>query len=63
MMTYAIIEVDDGFDIIELRAGERAADIAAARNGTLYGTEMFESYDDAYEAILELEADVDEHVS
>jgi hypothetical protein len=57
MARFAIIEVDDGFNIIELLPEERADDMALKAGGILADPGPYASYEDACDALDLLEED------
>jgi hypothetical protein len=62
MTQFAIIEVDDGLTIVELQPGQSAEEVAVREGGVLVDAGPYSSYDDAYDALIELEGeDEDEH--
>jgi hypothetical protein len=57
MLTFAIMEIEDGLTIIEVPPGEDPEQVAASQGGTLVDAGPFATYEDANDALLELEAD------
>ncbi len=60
MTSYSIIEIDDGFEIIEVLAGQSAEDAAIAAGGVLVDPGPYDHYDDAIDALSQLEIMDDE---
>ena len=60
MISFAVIEVEDGLTIIEVASGQSPEDAAAAEGGVLVDAGPYDSYDDAMEALDELEMDTRE---
>ena len=56
-MTFFIAEIDNGFIILELPAGAEPADIAAENAGTVVDAGPYATYEEAADALLELEED------
>ena len=52
---FAIIELDDGFEIIEVMAGQSPEDAAFAAGGELADPGPYASYEEAADAIDQLE--------
>ena len=59
-MKFFIAELDDGFTVLELSDEADPADIAAEAGGTVADAGPFSSYEDASDAIAELEEDTHE---
>jgi hypothetical protein len=57
MTQFAIIEVDDGLTIVELTPGQKPEDVALREGGTLVDPGPYSSYEDACDALAELEGD------
>ncbi len=60
MISFAVIEVEDGLTIIEVAPGQSPTDAAAAEGGVLVDPGPYESYEDAMEALDGLEVDTQE---
>jgi hypothetical protein len=60
MAYFAIIEVEDGLTVVELKPHESAENAASRENGTLVDPGPYTSYDDATDALAELEAEDEE---
>ena len=64
MTDFCIVETNDGMTIAEIYEGASAEDAAEREGGTLIEAGPFANYDDAYDALLNLEplgeADQDE---
>jgi hypothetical protein len=56
-MQFFIAEVDDGYTVLELSEEVDPADIAAEAGGTVADAGPFAAYDEANDAITELEED------
>lgn len=57
MTAFAIIELDDGFEVVEVLTGQSPEDVvAAAEGGKLVDPGPYFSYDDANDALDQLEA-------
>jgi hypothetical protein len=59
MTMFAIVEIDDGLTIVELQTGELAEDAAIRAGGMLVDPGPYETYEDACDAMAELEAEDD----
>ena len=57
MSEFAIIEIEDGFMIVEVELGQNAEDVAARRGGTLVDAGPYVTYEDALDALAELEGE------
>lgn len=57
MVTFAIMELEDGLTVLEIEAGQSAEDAAAKQGGMLVDPGPFATYDEACDAMLELESD------
>jgi len=57
MSQFAIIEIDDGLTVVELQPGQKPDDIALRQGGTLVDAGPYSSYEDACDALIELEGD------
>lgn len=55
MISLVIIEVDDGLTIVEISPGESAAEAALAAGGVLVDAGPFHSYEEANDALDQLE--------
>ncbi len=60
MPLFAILEVDEGLTITELENEETAEDCAILQGGVVVDPGPYYSYQDAYEALLALEDEVEE---
>ena len=56
-MHFFIAEVEDGYVVLELPANADPADVAREAGGTVADEGPFASYDDANDAVSELEED------
>ena len=61
MEYFAIIEVDDGFEIVEVLPGQLAEDAAASEGGVLVDPGPYRSYDEATDALDQMELEQDDH--
>jgi hypothetical protein len=59
MVQFAIIEVDDGLTVIELKPGEKPEDAAARQSGALVDPGPYASYEEAEDALIELQSEDD----
>jgi hypothetical protein len=57
MVDFAIIEVDDGLTIVELHSGESPEQAAVREKGVLVDPGPFPTYEDACDALTDLEAE------
>jgi hypothetical protein len=57
MTSFAIIELDDGLTVVEVQPGEKPEDVAVREGGVLVDPGPYPSYDEAYDAMLELEGE------
>ncbi len=55
MPSFAIIEIDDGFEVIEVYSGQSPEDAAAAAGGELADPGPYSTYDEAIDALDQLE--------
>ena len=60
MNSFAIIELEDGFQIVELLPGQSPEDAAAAEGGQLIDPGPYHNYEDAVDAVEQLEVVDDE---
>jgi hypothetical protein len=60
MRQYAIIETDEGMTVTEVRPELPAEDVAAQHGGVVIDAGPFDSYQDAYDALLALDDEDDE---
>lgn len=60
MVYFAIIEVDDGFTIIEVKDEQSAEEIALRDGGILVDPGPYSSYEEACDALDQLEVEDDE---
>ncbi len=56
-VSYAIIEVEDGLTVAEIRPGESAEDAAARQQGSVVDPGPYDSYEAAGDAVCELEGE------
>ena len=59
MVSYAIIELDDGLSVVTVDPGESPENAAAKERGLLVDPGPYATYEDAYDAITNLEEDED----
>jgi hypothetical protein len=62
MVTFAIIELDDGLTIATVQPGQTPEEAAAIERGALIDATAYESYEDAYDALCELESEDEEEL-
>jgi len=55
MVTYAIVELDDGLTVTTVQPGQSPEDAAAASCGVLVDSGPYATYEDACDALAELE--------
>jgi hypothetical protein len=55
MASFAIIELDDGFEVVEVLLGQSPSDAAAAEGGVLVDPGPYLSYEEASDALDQLE--------
>jgi hypothetical protein len=60
MIEFAIIEIEDGLTIVELEPGQDPEDVAAREGGTLVDPGPYPTYEDALDALADLEAEDEE---
>ncbi len=60
MVDFAIIELEDGLTVVELRAAESPEEAAARERGVLVDPGPYPTYEDACDALAELEGDDEE---
>ena len=57
MVDFAIIELEDGLTVVELQHGLRPEDVAVKRRGTLVDPGPYPSYEEACDALHDLQDD------
>jgi hypothetical protein len=57
MPQFAIIEVDDGLAVAEFEPGLLPEEVAAKHGGTLIDPGPYKSYEDAYDAMVAIQAE------
>lgn len=62
MTRFVIIEVDDGLTIATVETGQTPEEVAARDHGVVVDDELYETYEEAADALAELEA-TDEEAS
>jgi hypothetical protein len=55
MTDFAIIELEDGLTVVELPRGQNPEDVALSQGGTLIDPGPYRSYDDACDALSDLQ--------
>jgi hypothetical protein len=60
MVQFAIIELPDGLTVVELQPDQTPEDAAAAQGGTLVDPGPYPSYDEANDALIELQTEDEE---
>lgn len=55
-MRFAILETDDGLMIVEQPTGKTLEDLALERGAVIADEQTYPSYDDAYDALIALQA-------
>ena len=64
MVSFAIIEVEDGYTIVQVAPGQSPEEAALGEGGILVDAGPFDSYEEANDALSEFEeSDEDERVS
>jgi hypothetical protein len=57
MLQFAIIEVADGLTVVELQPGQKPEDAATAQGGMLVDPGPYATYEEANDALIELQAE------
>jgi hypothetical protein len=60
MVTFAIVEVEDGWMVVPIEAGQTAEDAAVNAHGVLVDAGPYASWQDATDALEELAAEEEE---
>jgi hypothetical protein len=60
MADFAIIEVQDGLTVVEVMPHETPEDVALKKGGTLVDAGPYPTYEDALDALADLEAEDEE---
>lgn len=60
MVSFAIVELDDGLTIATIQPGQSPEDAAAASHGILVDPGPYATYEEACDALSELESDVED---
>jgi hypothetical protein len=60
MLQYELIETNEGLTVIEIPAGATAEEAARQQDGLVVDPGPFTSYEDAYEALMDLKLDNEE---
>lgn len=56
MVSFVIIEVDNGFTLVEILSGQSPEDVALSEGGVLVDDSPYESYEEANDALDQLES-------
>jgi hypothetical protein len=57
MVQFAIIEVEDGLTVVEVQPNQSPEEVALKHGGTLIDAGPYASYEEANDALLDLESD------
>ena len=57
MVSFAIIEVDDGLTVATIQPGQTPEQVASNEHGVLVDPGPYATYEEAYDAMCELEGD------
>lgn len=60
MVKFAISELADGLTVVELQPGQKPEDAAAAQGGVLVDPGPYASYEEANDALSDLQAEEEE---
>lgn len=60
MVSFAIVELEDGLTVATVHPGQSPEDAAVASHGILVDPGPYETYEEACEALGELESEVEE---
>jgi predicted fused transcriptional regulator/phosphomethylpyrimidine kinase len=60
MVSFAIIELNDGFAVVTVQPDQSPEEAATKEHGTLVDPGPYATYEDAYDAICELEGEGEE---
>ena len=60
MVGFAIIELEDGLTVVELQRGQSPEDAAASRGGALVDPGPYPSYEEACDALIDLQYEDEE---
>jgi hypothetical protein len=60
MVLFAIIELEDGLSVAEIQPGQTAEEAASEQHGILVDAGPYATYEEAYDALCELEGEGDE---
>jgi hypothetical protein len=55
MVNFAIVELEDGLTVVELPAGQNPEDVAISQGGTLIDPGPFPSFEEANDALIDLQ--------
>jgi hypothetical protein len=56
MVAFAIVELEDGLTIVEVQSGQKPEDAAASHGGVLVDPGPYDSYEEANDALIDLQA-------
>jgi hypothetical protein len=62
MLQYELIETEEGLAVAEIMPGTTAEEAASRRGGMLIDPGPYETYEDAYEALMALKMDEEEEL-
>jgi hypothetical protein len=62
MVSFAIIEVADGLTIVEVQPGQRPEEVATSHGGVLVDAGPYDTWEEANDALLNLEGEDEEDV-
>jgi hypothetical protein len=60
MIDFAIIELEDGLTVVELPAGQSPEDVALSQGGTLVDPGPYPSFEEASDALTDLQYEDEE---
>lgn len=63
MVEFAIIELADGLTVVELQPGQKPEDAAAIQGGVLVDPGPYASYEEANDALINLQAEDEEEAA
>ena len=55
MVYYALVETDDGYTVVQFKEGESAEEAASRENGVVVDPGPYLNYEEAYDALEQLE--------
>lgn len=62
MVQFSVIELEDGLSIVELLPGQTPEEAAASQGGTLVDPGPYTSYEEANDALMNLQAEDEEEM-